>query len=461
MTQKLTAFPSAMALSRAIADLRLDPVTLAKDCLQKAEDAYGVYISTLPERALVEAETARLRARAGCRLGPLDGVPISWKDLYDVKGAVTTAGSKVCQILPAWADAPVVQRVAAAGMVSIGKTNMTELAYSGLGLNPHYGTPRNPHDTVYRRVPGGSSSGAAVAVAIGSAAIGVATDTAGSIRIPAAFNGLVGFKTSSRRHDRTGVFKLSQTLDSLGSIARTVEDCVVFDACMSGRLPVLPKPASVETYRIVVDEGVLADASLTPAVRENLERAIALLQDRGVRIERRRLKSVDAVLELIRTRGWLGAAEAYTQHSGLLKSDRAALLDTRVRARLQTAASMPVDAAVSLYWAREQLQRELTAELEGAVLVLPTVAHTAPLLEPLEADPELFAQVNLATLRLTMIGSYLDLPTFALPTGTDAEGQYTSMQISLPTGEDDQLIRVALAVEHMLTTNNKEENQNG
>ncbi|UTW11724.1 amidase [Marinobacterium rhizophilum] len=451
MAQYLTDYASALAAGQAIAEQQLDPLELVESCLQQAQQSSGVFISTMAERARAEAKAARQRAQAGCRLGPLDGVPVAWKDLFDVQGTVTTAGSRVfAQAEPAAADAAVVRRAAAAGVVSIGKTNLSELAYSGLGLNPHFGTPHNPQGGDARRVPGGSSSGSAVAVATGCAAIGVATDTAGSIRIPAAFNGLVGFRTSSARHDRGGVLALSRTLDSLGPVARTVADCAVFEACMAGRTGPLPAQAVPADCRVVLDMGVLEDPELAPAVRDNLEIAVAQLQRRGVVVQRRRLQAVAAVRGLIERVGWLGAAEAYTEHRALLDSAGAALLDPRVRTRLLAAASMPVDAVVTLYQQRTQLQRALAAELDGAVLMLPTVAHTAPLLEPLLASDELFARVNLATLRLTMIGSYLDLPTFALPTGIDGDGQFTSLQLSLPTGEDDRLVPIALLVERVL-----------
>ena len=214
-------------LHAAYREARLDPVAVAQHCLALAGAAEaGLFTCLLEARALAEAHASRARWHAGQPLGPLDGVPVVWKDLFDVAGTPTTAASALRRNAPpAGQDAATVSALAAAGAVSIGKTGLTEFAYSGLGLNPHFGTPRNRRSTDAHRSPGGSSSGSAVAVDAGMALIGMGTDTGGSVRIPAAFNGLVGFKPSIGRLDSTGVFPLSATLDVIGPMAKTVQDC--------------------------------------------------------------------------------------------------------------------------------------------------------------------------------------------------------------------------------------------
>ena len=207
-------------------------------------------------RARTEARAASERLREGRPVSILDGVPIVWKDLFDLEGITTTAGSRVLEgNAPASIDAAVVSRLKAAGMVCVGSANMTEFAYSGIGLNPHYGTPRNPHGRAEARVPGGSSSGSAVVVARGLAPVAIGTDTGGSVRIPAAFNGIIGYKASTDRYPMDGVFALSQTLDTLGIFARTVADVVVVDAAMCGLVaPNVRKEFDARTARACADE---------------------------------------------------------------------------------------------------------------------------------------------------------------------------------------------------------------
>src|SRR5271170_4012062 len=237
MTTPDLATTSAAALARLYRKGTITPSEAADWFLDRIETATdrAIFIAMTAERARREAATSTARYRAGAPLGPLDGVPVAWKDLFDLVGTTTTAGSDIYRSAPpARADATVVRNLADAGMVSLGKVNLSEFAYSGLGLNPHFGTPRNPYDANVHRVPGGSSSGSAVAVAAGLAPVAIGTDTGGSVRIPAAFNGLVGFKTAEGSIDRTGIFALSPTLDTVGPLARTVEDCLLLYSALRG-----------------------------------------------------------------------------------------------------------------------------------------------------------------------------------------------------------------------------------
>ncbi|UCR86257.1 amidase [Pseudomonas chlororaphis] len=442
----------ATALAEAFALGRTDPVQVLEQALELAEATPHVFISLCPARARREAEAAAARWRDGQPLSLFDGVPLAWKDLFDVAGTITTAAAQVRRdALPANVDAPSVRQLCRAGLVSLGKTNLSEFAYSGLGLNPHFGTPINPHSDAQPRIPGGSSAGSAVAVAAGIVPIAMGTDTAGSIRIPAAFNGLVGYRATSRRYDRDGVFPLAHSLDSLGPLTRSVRDAWVVDGLLRGGDPrQLPLPRPLAGQRFWVDLQVLDDRHTEVAVRANLLVAIERLQLAGAVVVQRPLHGLQVTLQLIQEQGWLGAAEAFALHQPLLDSEYAEQLDPRVRRRLENARQMPASQLLRLYEARRQLQQQVQDELDGALLITPTVAHVAPPLAPLENDDELFARTNLATLRLTMPGSFLDMPGVALPSGRDAQGLPTGLLLSLPQGEDTQLLATALAVEAAL-----------
>ncbi len=438
----------ATSMADAFANGCSDPVQVLEQALVHANMAPSVFISLTTERARREAEASAARWRAGQPLSVFDGVPLAWKDLFDVAGSITTAGAAYRRSAPAAVlDAPSVGLLSRAGMVSVGKTNLSELAYSGLGLNPHFGTPCNPHGTDQPRIPGGSSSGSAVAVAAGIVPIAMGTDTAGSIRIPAALNGLVGYRSSSRRYSRDGVFPLAHTLDSLGPLARSVRDALAIDDLLNGRTQ-QHIPGSLKGQCFVLEQGALE--GIEPAVRSNLLHAVDQLNAAGALITVRRSATFEATLELIKHHGWLGSFEAFALHETLLDSADAEQLDPRVRRRLEAARTLPASQLVHLLDARRRLQQQLIDDLDGAILITPTVAHVAPALAPLEADDELFVQTNLATLRLTMPGSLLDMPGVTLPSGRDALGLPTGLLLSAPTGEDARVLRAALSVESVL-----------
>jgi len=444
----------ACAMASDFAEGRSDPVQVLDQALHQAAQQEHVFISMSVERARREAEASAIRWRHGQPLGPLDGVPVAWKDLFDVAGSVTTAGAALRKKMSAaLLDAPTVRLLSRAGMVSLGKTNLSEFAYSGLGLNPHFGTPINPVSDGVPRIPGGSSSGSAVAVAAGIVPIAMGTDTAGSIRIPAAFNGLVGFRSTSRRYSRDGVYPLALTLDSVGPLTRSVRDALVIDDLLCARSkPTSLTPRSLAGQRFLVDQAVLDDERVEPCVRNNLLRAIVKLREGGALVEVQPCQAFQATLQLIQQQGWLGAAEAFALHQPLLDSAAASQLDPRVRNRLEAARNMPASLLINLYSARERLQEQLSLELDGALLITPSVAHVAPPLAPLLADDELFIKTNLATLRLTMPGSLLNMPGVSLPSGCDASGLPTGLLLSAPAGEDARLLRAALAVEALLNT---------
>jgi aspartyl-tRNA(Asn)/glutamyl-tRNA(Gln) amidotransferase subunit A len=447
MTTLDLATLSATALARFYRDGAITPSEATDWFLSRIETTTdrAIFITVTAVRARAEAAASTARYRAGASLGPLDGVPVAWKDLFDLAGTTTTAGSDIYRSAPkARADATVVCNLADAGLVSLGKVNLSEFAYSGLGLNPHFGTPRNPCDAKIHRAPGGSSSGSAVAIAAGLAPVAIGTDTGGSVRIPAAFNGLVGFKTAEGSIDKTGIFALSPTLDTVGPLARTVEDCLLLYSALRGA-PVDAKPADFSALRFVVPTNIVFDGA-EEAVVANFRRLLATLEQKGAKVVERSVGAFDGVVATA-AHGNITAAEAYFAHRALVESADVGRVDPRVVARIMRGASMSAYDLLALQAKRTELQRKLRAELDGALLAFPTVPHTAPPVAPLEADPELFHAVNLKTLRNTMLGNFLNLPGFAIPSGTDANGLPTSILISAPAGSESLLFAASLAVE--------------
>jgi aspartyl-tRNA(Asn)/glutamyl-tRNA(Gln) amidotransferase subunit A len=442
---------SAAVIARALQAGEVSPVALAECLLERiAAQSSPVFLSVTRERALEEARAAEARLKAGRALSPLDGVPIAWKDLIDMAGERTTAASAVYRDAPRrTADAAVVANAVAAGMVSLGKVNLTEFAYSGLGLNPHFGTPVNPHDPAEPRSPGGSSSGSGVAVAAGLAPLAIGTDTGGSVRIPAAFNGVVGYKSSEGRIDARGVFALSKTLDTLGPLGRSVEDCVLADMVMRGVAVTPVRRRPVAGLRIFVPESVVLD-DLDPAVAENFERTLKRLEQAGAVIARGPVPEFTRAAQLAAELGTITAAEAYFEHRALVDGPDRDRIDRRVVARIEGGRKMKAAELVALQRARAEDMATLAARLDGAFLAMPTAPHTAPKIAPLEADEERFHKVNLKTLRNTSIGNFLNLPGLAIPDGTDAKGLPTSFLLSTCGGDDDRLLGAGLGAEAVI-----------
>ncbi len=446
----MTHLPSATELSGRLAGGGADARELAEAALDGAARSRATFIVLTEQTALAEADAAAVRGAARTRRGPLDGVPVAWKDLFDIAGKRTTAGSAcLAGAPPATRDAAAVAALRRAGAVAIGKTNLSEFAFSGLGLNPHFGTPTVSRPGVSTRAPGGSSSGSALAVHAGIVPIGMGTDTAGSIRIPAAFNGLVGYKSSTLRYDMTGVFPLAATFDSLGPITRSVADCVLVDQALRGAAHTVERSA-IDRHTFVIDSGILADAVVTDVVRDNLLATMERLARGGARVVTRHVAAITETRAWLDRLGWAGAAEGYRFHAERLAGPDRELIDPRILARLELGRSMTPERYRQLLDIRREMQARIVGELAGDVLVTPTVGHVAPELAPLEADPETFASVNIATLRLTMIGSFLDTPALAIPSGTDADGLPTSLQFSVPSGDDERLLAVGLRLDDLL-----------
>lgn len=446
---------SIAQLSILLQSRALDPLDLAEETLADiaAHPDRAIFTNVTAARARAEAAAARKRLRDGRSRGVLEGIPVAWKDLFDIEGLPTTAGSRVLQAsAPATRDAAVVRALAEAGMVNIGRVNMSEFAFSGLGINPHYGTPRNPASPAgQHRIPGGSSSGSGVAVAAGLVPVSIGTDTGGSVRIPAAFNGVVGYKATRWRYAMDGVFPLAKSLDSLGPLCRTVQDAVWIDAAMRG-LPaadMLPRfdPADLS---FVIPETVVFDGA-EPAVVSVFEAAVERLARAGARIRRAAFPEFSAIFDLMAKHGALVTAEAFVLHRARITGPEAADMDPRVVKRTLLGEKITLADYVETLDARERLTAAFEARLGPAELVLsPTLPHVAPALQPLVDNEDLFFQTNGKTLRNTLIGNFLDWCGVSLPCGVDADGLPVGLLVSAPKGNDDRLLAMAAAVEGLL-----------
>ena len=419
-------------------------VALARIADPKGEGARAC-LTVYREAAKAAAEAADARAKAGISLGPLDGAVVSIKDLFDVAGEVTRAGSKVLaeEGRPALADAPVVRRLRAGGAVIVAKTNMSEFAYSGIGANPHYGTPGNPADRT--RVPGGSSSGAAVAAADGLCEIAIGSDTGGSTRIPAAFCGIVGYKPSRQRIPTAGAFPLSYSIDSIGPLARSVEACAKADAVMAGDEWMPLDPAPLANLRIGIPQGAPTE-NLDATVGKRFPAGLEVLKKAGARLSDEALDLLDGMAR-VNAKGGVQPAEAFAIHRDLL-ARRADDIDANVRARLERARNVSAADFIEMTRERASLIRAMDARLADVdVMCWPTTPIVAPTMAEV-ATPEDFARKNAMALRNTVIVNFFDLCAISLPLPREG-GLPTGLMLVARNGHDRRLFRIAAAVEKL------------
>lgn len=444
---------SIAGLSALIQSGRVDPVTVAEQVLDDVEKHSdpAIFTALTRERALAEARASSARIRAGRSLGLLDGIPVAWKDLFDMRGMVTAAGSQLLleTQAPADRDADLVTRLSQAGMIATGRVNMSEFAFSGLGLNPHFGTPRNACGMDVPRIPGGSSSGSAVAVAAGLVPVSIGSDTGGSIRIPAAFNGIVGYKATRGRYPGSGVFPLAGSLDSFGPLCHTVQDAVWVDAAMRGSVAPGVQYATLAGQEFVIPSNVVFD-DVEPGVKEAFEAAISRLKAAGATVERAEIPAFSEVLDLMSSHGALVTAEAYWLHRARVNGPDAGRIDPRVVARARLGASIALTDYLDLVAARSRLIGDVRALIGDRLIAFPTVAHVAPPVAPLERDDSLFARINAKTLRNTMLGNFLDWCGISIPCGAGDAGMPVGFLISGLPGRDEQLLSVALTAESVI-----------
>lgn len=440
------------ALAKDLAEGRTSARKLVRECLDRIADPAGegvlAFLKVHSEQALAAASAYDQLREAGLAPSPYAGIPISVKDLFDLAGDVTTAGSVALKdAAPALADAPAIARLKAAGFIVIGRTNMTEFAYSGLGLNPHYGTPASPYDRATRRIPGGSSSGAAVSVADGMAAAAIGSDTGGSCRIPAALCGVVGYKPTASVIPRDGAVPLSTTLDSFGPLANSVDCCRVLHQVMSATPLEAPRAATLRGLRIVVPENVMLD-NMDRDVADAFDRALRTLALAGATIERRVFPAFDLVAAMNAKIGF-SAPEAYAWHRDLIEK-RGDQYDPRVLVRMVKAREQTGADYVDILSLRRQLVTTMDEALASFnIMVAPTVPQIAPSIATLEADDALYASTNGLMLRNPSIVNMFDGCAISLPMHRAGEAP-TGLMLAASGGRDAALFAYAAAIEQAL-----------
>jgi aspartyl-tRNA(Asn)/glutamyl-tRNA(Gln) amidotransferase subunit A len=407
--------PTIQTLAADLAAGRTSSRTLTEEALARIENPAGegkrAFIKVWRQQALAAADASDAMRKAGLVPSPLAGIPVSIKNLCDVAGETTLAGSKALDDTPpATADAPVVARLRAAGAVIVGSTNMSEFAFSGVGYNPHYGTPGNPADR--KRVPGGSSSGAAVSVGDRMAVAALGTDTGGSVRIPAAVCGITGFKPTARRVPIDGVVPLSTSLDSIGPLANSVECCAIVDAVFAAEPIAVPEPMPLSGLRLAVPRHFVMD-ELDAVVARAFERALQALGNKGVRVEHIDLPQLNE-LPAINAKGGFAAAEAYAWHRELI-ARRGNVYDPLVAPRIRRGMEMSAADYIELLAKRIDLQRRVSATTANYdAVAMPTCAIVAPTLDEV-ATPDGFTKKNMLLLRNTTVGNFLDRCGISLP----------------------------------------------
>ena len=446
-------------LARDLASGRSSSRELVEQALARIADPAGegvrAVLKVYADSARADAEHADRLRKAGIVRSPVDGLPITVKDLFDVGGDVTRAGSKLlADAPPAAADAPAIARLRAAGAVIVGRSNMVEFAFGAVGLNPHYGTPKNPWDRKTARVPGGSSSGAAVAVADGMCVMGLGSDTRGSIRQPAALCGVAGFKPTARRVPREGAFPLSYTLDSVGPLANTVACCAAYDAVLAGE-PAVPTSAPLAAQladlparglRLLLPRSSALE-ELDPQVAKAFESSLAALSRAGALIEERKLPAFDRQDQYFRNGGF-AAAEAYAIHRRW--SARFGEYDARVAKRVVLGKDITAWEYVELGLLRAATMKEVGALLAlFDAFLIPTTPCVAPAIAEAGASDEAYFRWNARILRNTGLINFLDGCAATLPCHAPGEAP-VGMMVCGAAMTDRQVLAAAQAVESVL-----------
>lgn len=434
-------------VAAALAAGRTTARKLVEACLERIADPAGegarTFVRTYTEAARASADAMDLLRRVNRAPTDFAGIPISLKDLFDVAGEPTAAGSKVlAQAKPAAAHATVVQRLLAAGFIPVGRTNMTEFAFSGLGINPHHGTPRSPWQREIGHVPGGSSSGAAVSVADGMAFMGLGTDTGGSCRIPAAFCGIVGYKPTARRVPITGVLPLSPSLDSVGPLARSVQCCATVDAVLAHEQPRTIAAMALRGLRLAVPGNMVMEGADT-ATTAAFSRALTRLDNLGVRVTHLTFPQFEQVAAA-NARGGFAAAEAHVWHRELL-ADQAEAYDPRVRTRIQRGDAMTAGELIALIAERARIVASMNEATQAYdAVAMPTAPIAPPSIASLAEDAD-YARVNALVLRNPSLANFLDRCSISLPCHQAGDAPAGFMLMG-DTGQDARLFAIANAI---------------
>ena len=445
---------SLRTLSEALRSSETTAMELVTNALDRAKSSKSIFVSVNEDLVSLADSIDRARAR-GEAVPPLAGIPIALKDLFNVRNQRTLAGSKVLNRLATYEDqdAEVVAPLREAGLLFLGRTNMSEFAFSGIGKNPHYGTPLSIWDRQTGRLPGGSSSGSAVSVAEGIVVASLGSDTAGSCRIPAAFNGVVGVKPSYGRMSLNGIYPLSPTSDAPGPIAADVDSCYLLDQLMSGNqspadsLPNLSVPEP-HTLRFVIPEAQVLD-DLDIEVQSAFELALDCLRQAGAQITTVKMPVIDASIELFYSKA-IVLYEVYHHHKALLEQygDE---YDPFVQQRMITGSAISDDEQEDRYRAKAEVVKLFNSQfrqLNADALLYPTTPCVPPAISETD-DPVSAARVNLRCLRNTVTANYFDGCSISLPCHSKGEAP-VGLMVSSMNGEDENLYSVSAAIERAL-----------
>lgn len=418
-------------------------VVLAR--LAARADGERVFLKLYAEEARAAADQSDARRRSGSSLGLLDGVIVSVKDAFDVAGETTLAGSIILrEAPPATSDAEVVRRLREAGAVIIGKTNTNEFCFTSDGINPHYGTPGNARDP--SRIPGGSSSGAAVSVAEGTSEIAIGSDTGGSVRIPAALNGVVGFKPTAHRMPRDGVFPLSPSLDSIGPLAASVEACAAADAVMAGHRSAGVLEQSLAGARIGLPPAELLE-DVDSAILADFEATLSLLGRQGAILTECPIARLLAEMREVTREASIASIEAARIHAGWIRQG-AGRLDPRTSKPLSRRLDFPEETYRQMLRRREELAAQMDEQLRGfEALAMPTVPIFAPPIDQVTADPD---AVEYRLLRNAQVANQFDLTAISLPLPNLP--MPAGVMLMARHGHDPKLLSLASATERLLAT---------
>jgi aspartyl-tRNA(Asn)/glutamyl-tRNA(Gln) amidotransferase subunit A len=436
-------------LARDLEAGRTSSRELVEQALARIADPAGegprTFVKVYADAARAEADACDRLRKARVRRSPVDGLPVSLKDLFDVAGDVTRAGSRVYEA-HAERDAAAVARLRAAGAIFVGRTNMVEFAFGGVGLNPHYGTPKNPWDRKTGRVPGGSSSGAAVSVSDGMCVMGLGTDTRGSIRGPSGLCGITGFKPTQRRVPLDGAFPLSFTLDSIGPLANSVECCAAYDAVLSGESYELAG-LSARGLRLLVPQGAALE-DLDADVARAFDAALQALSRAGAAVVEARVPAFDRQAEYFKGGGFAGAESYYIHRERL---DRVEAFDPRVGKRVLLGKDLSAADYVALRFLREGFQREVGAALAAFdAFLMPSAPCIAPPIADADRSDEEYFRWNARLLRNHGLVNFLDGCAVSLPCqapGTAPVG----LSVAGAAGADRHILSVARAIERALS----------
>ena len=439
-------------LSRSLASRKITSRQLVEQSLAAIKNPQGegarAFLLVHENEALAAADRVDAQRRSGAKLPVLAGIPISIKDLFDEAGFTTLGGSKVLVgAAAATRDSVVVERLRKAGAVIVGRTNLTEFAYSGLGINPHYGTPKNAFDRAAARLPGGSSSGAAISVTDGMAAAAIGTDTGGSVRIPAALNGLVGFKPTARRVPLDGALPLSFTLDSAGPIAKTVADCVLLDTVLADETDGSLVPAQLRGLRFAVPKTVVQD-DLSAAVASAFSAALARLSRAGASVVELEMAEF-AQAATVNPRGAISSVEAFAWHRRWIK-EGGDKYDPRVIARIRPGEAVSAADYIELLQGRKRFVDRIGAAVSGFdAMLMPTTPDTAPTIAEVAKDDESYFRWNGRMLRNPSLVNLFDGCALSIPCHEPGAAP-VGLMIAGVQGTDRRILAIGLAVEAAL-----------